>query len=95
LREGDDRRLGRAVGGEVAVGGVGGHRRDVDDLPAAAGEHARPEREAPVGDAVEVDRSQPLPVFDAALEKGTQNPDTGIVDENIDGPHGLGQSRFL
>ena len=94
--------LGGAVCG--AAGGAGGvvraragtngaARGDVDDVPAAAGDHVRQHGLAEQEWAVEVDAKAEPPVAGLHLEDAAGHEDAGVVDEDVDaavgGDHGI------
>ncbi len=91
-RERDHRALGGRIGGQPARP-KGRDRGDVDDRPAAAGDHDRDDVLREHEDRADVDVHHPLPLVRILLDDGLPAADADIVVEHVDAAIGL-RRRF-
>src|SRR5690606_8723951 len=79
-----DRVLARRVRGHQEPALEAQHRRDVDDLPGAAGDHPAPRRPAQLEGGVQVELDDLVAVRVAERGGRGSADDPGVVDEDVD-----------
>src|SRR5690606_15369735 len=84
LGQADHAELGGAVGHVLVQGDRGGLRRQVDDLPAARGQHAPPDLLRHQEGALEVDVDGLVERADLDVLGRGQQRDAGAVDQDVD-----------
>jgi len=86
LREADQRELRGDVGGAVGARALPDHRGDVHDVAGALAPHVREGGQDAVDRAEVVDAHDLLELGRRGLVDGREDPDAGVVDEDVEPP---------